>query len=1036
MRIIGKVFERSVVTVFATAVVMAAGVLSYFQLGQLEDPEFTVKVAMVATPYPGATPEEVELEVTDVIEQAVQEIAVLKEVESYSSAGLSQVKVVIKAEVRSHELPQVWDELRKRISDAARQLPPGAGEPIVLDDFGDVFGFLFALQSDGFSHEELERYADDIKAQLAVVPGVAKIELWGVQRQCVYLDVSEARLSQLGLSLLDVQSTLAQQNTVVEAGGMDLQGTRMRFEVTGDFATPEAISELVIRGRSMTEQGEGRLIQIRDVATVERGILTPTQAEMRFNRKPSIGIAVSNASGVNIVTLGQAIDRRLEQIRAGLPIGVEIERISWQSDQVSGAIDDFMVSLALAIGIVLVVLWLAMGFLPSLVVGLTGLLMVIIATFLVMNLIGEDLHRMSLGALIVAMGMMVDNAIVVADGVLIRIQKGMKRIPAAIEAASQPSIPLLGATVVAVMAFYPIAASTESAGEYCQALFSIAGVALLISWLLAITVSPLMCVAMLPKPKGGQKDPYGSPMFVLFRKILEISLRVRTLVLLVFVAGLAASVVGFRHVDQMFFPAADRPQFMVDLWMPEGTRIETTSNTLRLLEDYVSDIEGVSAVSAFIGRGPPRFYLPVEPESPNSSYAQLIVNTVDGRTVDRVLPVLQRWADENVPEAVVITRRYGLGPFRSWPIEARISGPAFADLTVLRALGEQVEAILAESPHAMVTRTNWRSKTPLIIADYDQANARWTAISRGDVASALRRSHDGSIVGLFREDDKLLPIVMRSSERDREQVARNLDVLQIRPLLSGNSVPLSQVTSSVDPEWRDPFIFRFNRARTIAAQGVPLGLATDYQNDVRPKIDALELPPGYRLLWDGEYRSSSEAKASLVPGVVPAFIIMALVIVGLFNNYRQPLIILCVVPFALIGVVVGLLVTGQPFGFVALLGAMSLAGMMVKNAIVLLDEVNALKKDGQSEYDALVNAAVARLRPVLLAAGTTVLGVIPLLGDVFWVSLAVVIMFGLAIGSALTMILVPVLYAMFYRVRKGSPAPPKAAGTGLADGPA
>ncbi|TVQ77367.1 MAG: efflux RND transporter permease subunit [Phycisphaeraceae bacterium] len=1024
MKLVAKVFERSVMTVFATAVVMVGGALSYFQLGQLEDPEFTVKAATVATLYPGASPEEVELEVTDVIEKAVQEISVLKEVESYSSHGLSQVKVIIKASVRSPELPQVWDDLRKRISDAERSLPPGAGPVQVFDDFGDVFGFLFALQSDGFSHAELERYADDIKAQLSVMPGVAKVELWGVQRQCVYLDVSEARLSQLGLSLLDVRNTLAQQNTMVEAGALDLKDTRLRFQVTGEFSSPEEIGELVIRGRSLGGQDEGRLIQVRDVATITRGELAPTTAEMRFNGLPSIGIAVSNASGVNIVQLGTRIDRRLAQIRADLPIGIEIDRISWQSDQVSSAISDFMISLALAVGIVFGVLCLSMGLRSSIVVGLTGLLMVIVATFLVMNLINEDLHRMSLGALIVAMGMMVDNAIVVADGVLIRMQRGMKRIPAAIEAASQPSIPLLGATIVAVMAFYPIAASTENAGEYTQALFSIAGVSLLISWFFAITIAPMMCVAMLPTPKGEQKDPYSGILYKSFRRILELSLRMRTAVLFVFVAALIVSILAFRFVDQMFFPAADRAQFMVDVWMPEGTRIESTSGKLRSIEAYVSELDGVTAVSAFIGRGPPRFYLPVEPESPNSSYAQLIVNTTDGRTVDRVLPVVQAWANENMPDAVVITRKYGLGPFKSWPVEARISGPAFADLGVLRNLGEQATAILADSPHAKTVRTNWRTKTPIIVADYDQANARWTGISRTDVAAALRRAHDGSAVGLYREDDKLLPIILRSSARDREQLTRNIDILQVRPLVSSQSVPLSQVTKSVMTEWRDPFIFRFNRRRTIAAQGVPEGLATDFLADVRERIDAIELPPGYSLSWDGEFRASRDAQKSLIPGVVPAFIIMSLVIVGLFNNYRQPLIILCVVPFALIGVVVGLLVTRQPFGFVALLGAMSLVGMMVKNAIVLLDEVNNLKAQGQDEYNALINAAVARLRPVLLAAGTTVLGVIPLLGDVFWVSLAVVIMFGLAIGSAITMILVPVLYALFYRVKpSATPAP-------------
>lgn len=1018
MSFVAKVFERQVMTVFSTIVVMIAGTMSYFGLGQLEDPEFTIKVAMVATPYPGASPEEVELEVTDVIERAVQQIPELKEIESYSSAGLSMVKVIIKPEIRSPELPQVWDQLRKRIADATSGLPPGAGQPQVFDDFGDVFGFFFAIQADGFTYAELERYADDIKKELALVNGVANVELWGVQQQCVYLDVSEARLSQLGLSLLDVHNTLAQQNTVVNPGSIDLMSSRMRFEVSGEFGSPDEIGELVIRGRSPGVQGDDRLILLRDVATVERGYLSPARDMMRHNGMPSVGVAVSNRSGVNIVTLGRAIDRRLDEIIAELPIGIEIEHISWQSDQVSNAISSFIVSLALAIAIVLGVLWFSMGLRPSIVVGLTGLLMVIIATFLVMKLINEDLHRMSLGALIVAMGMMVDNAIVVADGVLIRMQKGMNRVAAAIEAASQPSIPLLGATIVAVMAFFPIAASTENAGEYTQALFSIAGIALLVSWLFAISIAPIMCVLMLPKPKGdGTADPYAGVLYRVFKRLLAISIRFRFAVLVLFIGLLGVCLFSFRWVDRMFFPAADRAQFMVDVWLPEGTRIEATSLVLGEIEEYASKLEGVTSVSAFVGRGPPRFYLPVEPESPNSSYAQLIVNTIDPRTVDRIIGPLQEWADANVTDAVVISRKYGLGPFRSWPIEARISGPAFADLGVLRGLGEQAADVLNNSPHSMAVRVNWRERTPRIVTEFDQTNARWTGIQRSDVASALRRANDGSIVGIYREDDKLLPIVLRNEARDRAQAARNLDVLQVRPLISSSSVPLAQVTSSISTQWQDPMIFRFNRKRTIAAQGVPLGLATDFLEDVRAEIDAIPLPTGYALEWDGEYRSSRDAQKSLLPGVVPAFIIMALVIVGLFNNYRQPLIILFIVPFALIGVVSGLLVTRQPFGFVALLGAMSLAGMMVKNAIVLLDEVNALKKEGQPEYDALVNAAVARLRPVLLAAGTTVLGVIPLLADVFWVSLAVVIMFGLAIGSVITMILVPVLYAIFYRVK-------------------
>lgn len=1019
MKLVARIFERNVVTVFATIVVMAAGVLSYFGLGQLEDPEFTVKVAVVATPYPGASPEEVELEVSDVIERAVQEIPELKEVESYSSAGLSTVKVIIKPEVRSPELPQVWDQLRKRISDASRSLPPGALEPQVIDDFGDVFGFLFALQSDGFTPAEVERLADEIKVELSLIPGVAKVELWGVQRQAIFVEVSEARLAQLGLSLLDVQNTLSRQNTVVDAGAIEIGDSRMRFDVTGEFATPEEIGQLVIRGRSLVDRsGQGEsLIELRDIAEIRRGYMTPARELMRQDGFQSIAIAVSNRPGVNIVTLGSAIDQRMEEIREDLPVGIEIERISWQSDQVSGAITDFMKSLALAVAIVLGVLWFAMGFRPALVVGLTGLLMVIIATFLALKLIGEDLHRMSLGALIVAMSMMVDNAIVVVDGMLVRLQKGVPRRQAAIEAASKPSIPLLGATIVGVMSFFPIAASTENAGEYTQALFTVAAISLLISWVFSFTITPIMCVALLPTPKNDGKDPFATPFYRGFRAILVGAIRARFAVTIAFVGLLAASLFAFRWVDQMFFPAAARSQFMVDVWLPEGTRIETTAATAGTLAGYVDDLEGVAGVSEFIGRGPPRFYLPVEPEGPNSSYAQLIIRTDTPRDVDSVLPQVQAWANENLPEAKVISRKYGLGPFKSWPVEARISGPAFADPVVLRDLGERAAAILEDSPHAKATRTNWRNRTPRVVAEFDQANARWTGVQRSDVGSALRRATDGSVIGLFREDDKLLPILLRSGERDRELLAGNLDVLQVRAPISDQSVPLGQVTTSIEPDWQDPSIFRFNRQRTIAAQGVPLGLTTDYFDDVRPAIDAIPLPPGYSLLWDGEHRSSRDAQLSLIPGAVPAFIIIVLIIVGLFNNYRQPIIILAIVPFALIGVIGGLLTTRQPFGFVALLGVLSLAGMMVKNAIVLLDEVNELKKEGQGEYDAVVNAAVSRLRPVLLAAGTTVLGVIPLLTDVFWSSLAVVMMFGLLAGSVITMVLAPVLYSILYRVR-------------------
>ena len=1013
--------EKRSLTIFVTAILLIGGVTSFFQLGQLEDPEFTVKTAVIMTPYPGAAASEVELEVTDRIEIAIQEMPQLKNVYSSSRPGLSIVKVEIQPIYTADRLPQVWDELRKKVRDVRESFPPGVGKPEVSDDFGDVYGFLMAVVGDGFTYAELERHVDDLKKELSVVEGVARVELWGEQRECIYVDVREAQLTTLGLNMDDVYQTLTQQNMVVDAGAVDVQDERLRIDITGEFSTPEEIADLIIRGRDSGGAHEvSELTRIGDVGSVRRGSLEPPSAEMRYDGQMAIGLSLTNVSGANVVKVGEAIDRRIRELESDLPIGIELERISWQSTLVDESIVGFMVNLVAAVAIVLAVLWVATGLRTALIVGLCGLFFTIVASFLVMNLMGIDLQRMSLGALVIAMGMMVDNAIVVADGILTRMQRGMNKTKAAIEAAAQPSIPLLGATIIAVMAFYPIAASDEAAGEYCVSLFYVVAISLLLSWVLAVTITPLMGIWFLPAPKAGEgNDPYGGAMYRSFRKLLTRSIRMRWIVLLIFVGLLGVSGFAFKFVDQMFFPAAARAQFMVDYWAPEGTRIQQVSADMRPLEDRILKDPRVTGVSAFIGKGPPRFYLPVDPEDPYESYGQLVVNTESFADVDALISELQPWADANIPDARLITRKYGIGPFEVWPVEARFSGPAVADPDVLRGLAAQATAIMEASPEALIVRHDWRNRVKKMVADYDQTNARWTSVSRSDIADSTRRAYDGLSVGQFRDRDKLLPIMLRHVEEERERVADTLDGIQVRPPFAKESIPLSQVTDSIEVGWEDPLIWRYDRRRAITVQGVPVTLATTLRDDVIGEIEAIELPPGYSLEWDGEYRSSLDASASLIPGIIPAVVIMALIIVALFNAFKPPLIIACVVPFVLIGVTLGLLVTGQPFGFVALLGAMSLAGMMIKNGIVLLDQINLEKADGKNDYNAVIDAAISRLRPVLLAAGTTILGVIPLLGDVFWVSMAVTIMFGLAAGIPLTMILVPVLYAIFFKVEPG-----------------
>jgi multidrug efflux pump subunit AcrB len=979
VRLAAVAVEHRAFTVFATVIILVAGIAAFGTLGQLEDPEFTVKNAVVTTTYPGATAEEVELEVTDRIELAIQEMPEVKEIESFSRAGLSLVKITILPQYKSADLPQVWDVLRKKMNDVEPQLPPGAGPPTVGDDFGDVYGLFLAIVSDGFTHADVETYADKIKKELSLVDGVARVELWGVQQQCIYVDISEAQITRLGIAPLEVQQILSQQNIVVDAGGLDVLDQRLRIETTGEFSRPEDIENLILRGRSSDPDAASSLVRIGDVATVRRGYVEPPHWEMRVDGLPAIGLSLSNVSGANVVTIGEAVDRRLAELTEELPVGIELKKISWQSDEVNASIVGFMISLAQAVGIVLVILWLFMGLRTALIVGLSGLVFTIIASFVFMKLFGIDLQRMSLGALIIAMGMMVDNAIVVADGVLVRMQKGMDRVKAAVEAASQPAIPLLGATIIAVLAFYPIAASDEGAGEYCATLFSVVAISLMISWVLSVTVAPVMCIALLPTPKQvDESEMYGGRFYGLFRGVLGLCLKVRWLVLLLFVAVLVASGVGFGWVEQMFFPASARAQFMVDYWAPEGTRIQQTSAGLARLEATLMNHPEIASVNAFVGQGPPRFYLPVDPEFPYASYGQLIVNVHDYRSVDGLMAEINAWSDENMAEARVVPRKYGLGPSETWAVQARISGPAIADARILRALGEEGARIAGASPHAAIVRTNWRQRSKKVVADYDEVNARWTSVSRSDIARTMRRAYDGFPLGVFRDKDKLLPILGRNDEEERRTAGGSLETLQVRPPLFQESIPLGQVTKSIDVEWEDPLIWRWDRRRSITIQAVPIRLATTLRNDILDGLESLELPAGFELEWDGEFANARDAQASLIPGIIPAVALIALIVVALFNAYRPPLVIAFTIPFALIGVTIGLLATGQPFGFVALLGAMSLAGMMIKNAIVLLDQINIEKAEGKSDYDAVIGAAVSRLRPVVLAAATTVLGVIPL----------------------------------------------------------
>ena len=1016
MNLAALAIEKRAITYFFIGLILIGGVFCYFKLGQLEDPEFSVKTAVITTAYPGASAEQVELEITDRIETKLQEMVELKCVYSNSRPGLSIIKVDIKSQYWADRLPQVWDVLRKKVADVEPTLPPGAGKPKVGDDFGYVFGFLLAVSSDGYSYADLERYVKNMRKELSVVPGVARVDLWGAQEKRIYIDVDSTQLAQLGLTPDSLMQTLQSQNLVVDAGHVDYQAQRYRVAPTGEFQSPEDIGDLAISGAG-PEHNE--IIRIRDFATVNFGYADPPMQLLRHNGRQAIAIAIAPGAGQNVVKVGQNIDKRLAELVAEMPVGITAERISWQSDQVSESIKAFMVSLIEAVAIVLALLALTMGIRAGIIIGISGLVFPILGSFIVMAIAGIDLHRISLGALIIAMGMMVDNAIVVTDGIMVRVAQGMDRKQAAIEAANGPAWPLLGATVVACMAFYPIFASSYDTGEYAGSLFTVVAISLLLSWVFCETIAPLLCIAMLPAPKPGQEAaaPYQTPFYQKFRDLLRWAIGHRALFLGGMVALLLISVAGFKFVPKLYFPDSSRLQIMIDYWGPQGTQIQRTADDLRKIEDFVRRHEATASVSTFIGKGPPRFYLPVSAEDPNSSYAQLIVNTKSLKGVNQLVAETDAWVRENVPEAMVRVRKYAVGAFDDWKVEARFSGPANADPAVLRRLADQGMAILRASPYAKEVRINWREPVQALIPEYNQERGRWARVTRDDLARTTRRASDGVAVGQYRQKDDLIPIVARNTATERQQAATLLEDLPITPRFATHTVPVAQVVDGIAAQWEDPIIWRWDRRRAITVQCSPNNAtAPTLRNAVLAEFEKIELPPGYRLDWDGEFLSAKQSQEALTPGIVPAIVVMLLILVALFNGFKPMLICMLVIPFVMIGITSGLLLTGTPFGFIALLGAMSLSGMMIKNAVVLLDEVNANLGRGMSRYDAVVEAAVSRLSPVINAAGTTVLGVLPMLQDVFWVALAVTIFFGLIVGSLLTMVMVPTLYALLYKI--------------------
>ena len=1010
MKITEFCLENQTTTFVLTFVMVVAGLSAYQKMGRLEDPEFTIKDAVITTQYPGASARAVEEEVTDEIETALQQLGQLKEVKSQSYRGLSIVTATIKDQYDKETLPQVWDELRRKVLDAQVRLPPGTHQSMVNDDFGDVYGIFFALYGAEYSFDDLWEVAKMLRRELLLIDGVAKIGVFGEQSEVIDVELDRDRMSQLGISPTTIANELQRQNLVSNAGSVSVGDDFITLDPT-ELISSEADLAKILLSESTTDAQ----IYLRDIANIRRDYREPPSELLRFDGNPAIGIGISTVAGGNVVAMGELLKARMKELAPVIPLGMDFGVIAMQSDAVQTSVQGFIVSLLQAITIVVVVLLFFMGLRSGLLIGFV-LFLTICGSFIFMSAMGVTLERISLGALIIALGMLLDNAIVVVDGMLVRFQQGMDRRKAAIEVVKQTAMPLLGATVIAVLAFAAIGTSQDKTGEYTRSLYTVIMISLLLSWVTAVTVTPLLCTRFLKTSAAeGGSDPYDSVFYHRFSGFLRGCIRVRYLTIGLIVGVFVVAVYGFGQVSQSFFPNSTRPQFMVDYWLPQGTSINRSNADAQKVEQYILSLDGVTHVTSVIGKGAPRFLLTYTPEKLNSAYTQFLVDVDDASKIDPLYDEIQDSLTENYEDAQAQSRKFILGPGEPGKIQAKFFGP---DPNVLRRLSTQAEKIFSDHHDAFGVRNDWRDRVMVLRPVIAEQQANLNNISRQDINDTLLQAFEGLTVGLFREGDEILPVILRASEPDRSNVA-SIRNLQIWSPVARRMIPLRQVVNKFETIFEDEIIQRINRERVITALADPRhGEAPQLLDDIRASIEAIELPDGYRLEWWGEHKSSGEAQEALA-GKIPMFVVMMILItIALFNDLRQTAVIWLVVPLAVIGVTVGLLTTKQPFGFMALLGFLSLSGMLIKNAIVLVDEINTQRGQDKAAIDAVVDSAVSRLRPVAMAAATTVLGMAPLFPDAFFVSMAVTIAFGLSFATILTMVVVPVLYATMFGIRE------------------
>ena len=994
------------------AVTAIAGIFSYFELGRLEYPNFKIKTATITTLYPGATAKQVETEVTEKVEEEVQKMAQVDYIKSLSQNGMSLVYVYIKAKYTGEEIPQIWDELRRKANDVRPSLPSGVTNMVVGDDFGDVYGIYFALSGKGYTIDELKSYADSLKKELLRVPQVAKIAYWGVPTKAIYVEFNRTKLSNLNISQKALFGTLSSSNTITSAGAVKIDDEYSRIRVTGAIDNVESIKNLYV------SDNRGNLFKIGDIAEVKRGHVEPESQIMYYNGEPAIGFGISAVENGNVVKMGNDVKAKLAVLNDSMPVGMQINYINFQANDVQESINSFNVNFVESVLIVIGVLLIFMGWRSGVVIGLI-LILIILGTFIVMYFFGIELQLISLGALIIALGMLVDNAIVVVDGYLVKTSRGRDPETALKEIADENQWALLGATLVAICAFMAIGLNEGNIGEFCKSLFYVIAISLLLSWVMALTFTPLFCLAMIPpqKPTEGSGDVYDGKFYKAFEKSLKFCLDNRYTVVFLFILALVVSCVKFGDVPSSFMPNSTRKQFVVDYWRSQGSHIDETKKDVLEISKFIRTIPGVTNACSCIGAGTLRFMLTYNGAGPSGGYGQIIVDVEDYKLMDDITAKVYEYIKNNYPSSDSQVMKFGIGASNPFKIEVRFRGP---DSKVLRELAEKAKAIFRKTENALYVRDDWRYPVKSVQLKFSEVKGRRIGVTRSDFASAVNWNFSGETAGVLRENNELIPIISRPIEAERKSITELNNVL-VWSSSTGKSYPVSQVSDGIETVFEDYQIYKRDRMPTITVQCTPAkGTAAEFRNMVYDELEALEIPEFYSMNWGGEFESSGEATAKLKTMFPISIVIMFIIIAALFTTLKDVWAAFAVLPFSIIGVTFGLLAVDKSFGFMAILGFLGLAGMLLKNAIVLIDQANLEMANGASRYKAIIMSAVSRMRPVAMGAGTTILGVAPLISDAFFDAMAATIVFGLLGGTVLTLYVVPLAYAILFNARDDS----------------